>query len=913
MAKSRQSKSRITRQGLRRESTPKSHINSLRLSSELLDDQSAKPIAFYSTRLVVWQFSVKTERIKWNPGSKQFFGLTAKEKLPKNVDELLAWLYTKERRKFRDAIRRALKNQTEFVFEAKVFMPDGTFKWLEFIAEPQPSRSQKAAYFAGIIQDITERKLTQFELVDWKRRNELISESASLIIYDYDIASGEIFWSGNTQQLFGFTPMEIGSIAHWAERVHPADRIPANTLLAKARREFTPFNIQYRFCRKDGGYCYVHDRGMFVPDATGNAVRMLGLITDISERMEAYRTIEQSEKSYRELFNTVGEAIYIQKPDGTFVDVNQGACRMYGYSREEFIGRNPEFLSAPGKNDYELLSQQMQLAMQGVPQTFRWWGKKKSGEVFIKKVNLTKGTYFGEEIMITTAWDITDRIASEQSLKESERRFRRLVSDLNVGVILVGPRGEVQVANRASLCLLGIHEDETLDANLFKQKFDFVEENGKPLPETKSPWVIASQTRKAQRGIVFGIRNSSDSVVWMLANAEPILSDDHLLMNVVVTLTDITERKKIEEELKESELRFRTLQEASFGGIGLHNNGIIIDCNQGLCNLSGFSYEELIGSNGVNLIAPEYRDFVRKQIAARVQEPYDVQGIRKDGSRYYLEIHGKNIPYKEGLIRVTEFRDITERKAAEARMLEQNARLTAITEDLKLKNEQLQEFTQIVSHNLRSPVGNILSLLQFLEGAESDAERSEYIELLKEAGTSTLTTLQELNDVLKIKQDKNIPKQKLEFEQVFSNVKRMLVAKIVETGANVTSDFSEAPSIEYPNIYLESILLNLLSNALKYHHPDRLPQINVRTFLNAGGICLEVRDNGKGLNMERYGHQIFKLRKTFHRHPESRGIGLFMIKNQIEAMGGEISMQSIENQGSIFLINFSARIQHDNE
>jgi signal transduction histidine kinase len=100
-------------------------------------------------------------------------------------------------------------------------------------------------------------------------------------------------------------------------------------------------------------------------------------------------------------------------------------------------------------------------------------------------------------------------------------------------------------------------------------------------------------------------------------------------------------------------------------------------------------------------------------------------------------------------------------------------------------------------------------------------------------------------------------------------------------------------------------LLNLLSNALKYIYPGRTPVIRVKTFNEKDNIFLQITDNGLGINLDRYGHQIFKLRKTFHRHPESRGIGLFMIKNQIEAMGGEISISSQENEGATFTINFN--------
>jgi signal transduction histidine kinase len=96
--------------------------------------------------------------------------------------------------------------------------------------------------------------------------------------------------------------------------------------------------------------------------------------------------------------------------------------------------------------------------------------------------------------------------------------------------------------------------------------------------------------------------------------------------------------------------------------------------------------------------------------------------------------------------------------------------------------------------------------------------------------------------------------------------------------------------------------MNLITNALKYQHPERTPQIHVSTQNLDGAIVMKVRDNGLGLDLKKYGNHIFKLRKTFHKHPESRGIGLFMIKNQIVAMGGEISIESELNIGTTFTV-----------
>jgi PAS domain S-box-containing protein len=394
-------------------------------------------------------------------------------------------------------------------------------------------------------------------------------------------------------------------------------------------------------------------------------------------------------------------------------------------------------------------------------------------------------------------------------------------------------------------------------------------------------------------------------------NGEIILKEVHTSKGlyfgkevVIATAWDITERRKYEIEIRESEQRFRMLQQASFGGIGIHDQGKIIDCNKGLCTITGYSYDELIGMDGFTLIAPEWQEVVKENVLSGHDKPYDVEGIRKDGTRYFLEIQGKQIPHKGKSIRVTEFRDITSRKMAEEKIREQNIQLKHITEDLTRKNDQLEEFTQIVSHNLRSPAGNVVTLLNLYEQSPSETEKLEYFSLIKQTGNSILVSLNELNEVLKIKQNHDIQCQFIAFADVLKTAKNMLTGKIMELSASITSNFENAPYVYFPAIYLESIILNLLSNALKYNNPVNPLVIDVSSQELENSVMLKVSDNGLGINLEKYGHQIFKMRKTFHYHPEARGIGLFLVKNQVEALGGTIAVDSKENVGTTFTIQF---------
>jgi light-regulated signal transduction histidine kinase (bacteriophytochrome) len=133
----------------------------------------------------------------------------------------------------------------------------------------------------------------------------------------------------------------------------------------------------------------------------------------------------------------------------------------------------------------------------------------------------------------------------------------------------------------------------------------------------------------------------------------------------------------------------------------------------------------------------------------------------------------------------------------------------------------------------------------------------------------------------------------------------MLAAEISSADAEIQFDFKACPTIEYPPVYLESLFLNLLSNSIKYRNPSRKLLISYQTEWDGRSPVLRATDNGLGIDMEKYGHQVFKLHKTFHRSPEAKGIGLYMTRNQIETMGGEINLYSKVNEGATFIVRFN--------
>ena len=231
--------------------------------------------------------------------------------------------------------------------------------------------------------------------------------------------------------------------------------------------------------------------------------------------------------------------------------------------------------------------------------------------------------------------------------------------------------------------------------------------------------------------------------------------------------------------------------------------------------------------------------------------------------------------------------------------------LEILTKKLQNQNYQLLNYAHITSHNLRSPVSNLSSLLYLYEESKTKEDKEFLFKKFEQVIKQLSTTLEELMNALIIKQDINIPKVKLNFTDVILKAKESLIGQIILSKAIITYDFTEVNEIEYPKAYLESIFLNLLSNAIKYRSDKRLPNIHFQTKVLGNHIILTVKDNGLGIDLIKNGDKLFGLNKVFHRHPESKGFGLFITKTQIESMNGQISAESIVDVGTTFKIIFN--------
>jgi signal transduction histidine kinase len=231
----------------------------------------------------------------------------------------------------------------------------------------------------------------------------------------------------------------------------------------------------------------------------------------------------------------------------------------------------------------------------------------------------------------------------------------------------------------------------------------------------------------------------------------------------------------------------------------------------------------------------------------------------------------------------------------------QKEALEVTANELSLKLDKLEEFNYIVAHNLRGPASNIQSLTEMALHADNHEERDEYIAMLKRSSDGLSEIFRELSDVLDVSSNPTLANELCNIEEVVEKVLTQFSAEIIFKHAVVTQHF-QVKEISYPRIYLESIIYNLVSNGLKYVVDGRQPKIELATFRKEGYTMLTVADNGIGIDMKRHRDQLFKFKKVFHRGYDSRGIGLFLIRHQIERSGGSISAESTPGAGTVFTV-----------
>lgn len=329
---------------------------------------------------------------------------------------------------------------------------------------------------------------------------------------------------------------------------------------------------------------------------------------------------------------------------------------------------------------------------------------------------------------------ISDQKKAEEDLRESEHRIRTWLTNSPVCTKILDLDFNLQYMSAAGIHSLGIDDVTTLYGHPYP--FDFYPDSfNTPMVANLEKAKATGKTLTQEAPIV----DPKGNKIWFHSTIVPVKDDASRVEYMMVISMDTTKRNRAANELRESEERFKSLHNASFGGIAIHDQGIILECNRGLSIISGYSQEELIGMNGLELIAPETRDLVFKQIQVGYEKPYETTGLRKNGETYPLRLEARNVLYKGTNSRTVEFRDITEQKKAEAELrrlstaIEQSPESVMITDPDGIIQYVNPAFETMTGYTAEEATGETPHLLK--SGEHSDTFYSTLWETIRSGKT----------------------------------------------------------------------------------------------------------------------------------------------------------------------------------
>jgi PAS domain S-box-containing protein len=400
---------------------------------------------------------------------------------------------------------------------------------------------------------------------------------------------------------------------------------------------------------------------------------------------------------------------------------------------------------------------------------------------------------------------------------------------------------------------------------------------------------------------------TKDSVYrYFECNGKALFLDDKPVM-MAGCIADIHDRKMLENKVAESEF---LLSEA---GRVARVGGWEFDFETGRSTWSKTVYDiyeltndyDIDADNPYRWFLPPYdellKNAVEESIAKGVIWDLEMQMVTVKKSVIWVRSYGEPVRGANGEMQKLRgvFMDIEKYKSNEIA-------LSHSIELIRQSNLQLKNFTHILSHNIRNHANNIAQLTLLIDTDNLDYENADLFQKIERVSHNLTATLEDLSEAVRI-QESELVADTLEFDEVINGVLEILDSDLKNNQVTIIKELL-AESVKFPRIYLDSVIMNLLTNAIKYRKPDVPPVITLKTYIDQNNaVVLECSDNGIGIDLQMHGKKIFGLYKTFNDRKDAHGVGLFLIKTQVESQGGQIFVDSEPNVGTTFKIVFRAK------
>ncbi|MFV8373330.1 PAS domain S-box protein [Flavobacterium sp. LB2P74] len=643
-----------------------------------------------------------------------------------------------------------------------------------------------------------------------------------------------------------------------------------------------------------------------------------------------------SEIKFEAIFDQAAVGIaHINSFTGDFIEINNQYCKLLGYSQQEMKERNFQSVTHPEDLEDDLMN--LEKLRDGKVTAYSMEKRyfTKSGAIIW--VNLTVSPLFKKDKKVTTHISIVEDISlkkeAEKLIKKSETRFKSLFEDSPIPLWEEDYSEVKNYLKKLNLInetpetvslYLQMHPDvvhecialvKIIDVNAMclhlhkvKTKEELITDLSQIINKDSIPdftkQLIAITQDEMQLILDTKIKNKEGEYRDVNLRWNVIQGYEKSLERIIVSTEDITDRKSSENIILKSQQRIESLINTI--------DGIVWECDAKTFNFNfisqkvekilGYTSEEWLASTTFwsDHIHPEDSHWTIEYCALKTKENlnHDIEYrmIAKNGAVVWLRDIVNVISENDVATTLRGIMiDITTTKEAEKDL---NDSFNLVTE----QNKRLLNFSYIVSHNLRSHTSNIASIMSLIESSESEEEKGEMIQLLKSVSNSLNETMIHLNEVINIRTNFGMVSESLNLKQYLETVQRVLSEQINSKEVSISTIMPDDVMINYNPAYLESILYNIISNSIRYSHPERKPIIIITWINDDTNKILQISDNGVGIDLVKNADKIFGMYKTFTNNADSKGIGLFITKNQIDAMGGNITVESEPNIGTTFKI-----------
>ena len=622
--------------------------------------------------------------------------------------------------------------------------------------------------------------------------------------------------------------------------------------------------------------------------------RVKELEREAGDRKRAQDALRESEASYRLLFSAEPDAIIIvDARTKRIVDANAAALTLYEYSRDEFLRlRAIEISAEPEKSIahiQEVASGMPDVASPGPVQRLH---KKKDGTIF--PVEISSGVLLLQDrrMLCAIIRDITERKRAEEAIHESEEKYRSLFDESIDAIYITSREGKFLDANQAALELFGYAREELINNINIRKLYIH--------PGDRDKFQQEIEEKGSVRNYPIGFRKKNGTGMNCVLTSTLRVSSDGDILGYQGIIRDVTERKLAEEALRESEKKYSTLVENSLTGIYIDQDEKIVFANNRFAEIYRYPKGQLIGIETWRLVHPEDRSLTKQMRARRLsgedaQSEYEAQGLTKDGETIWITRRNARIEYKGRPAILGNIVDITEQKRAEA--------------ELRKTNEELKNFVDAVSHDLKTPViaihGFASRLLKNYQEKLGDKGSRQLEQIMASARRMELL----VSDLLTLSRiGRLVPTfEHVASREIVRNVISGIQNRIKEKGIEVVVA-DNLPTIFCDGERIYQVFENLLVNAIKFTADVKKPKIEIGHEDGGDLHLFYVRDNGIGIDPEHH-LRIFEM---FHRlrlkeDKEGTGLGLAIVDRIVKNHGGKVWVESEKDKGATFYFTVPKR------